>query len=264
MKKKYDWDAIRARYEAGENSSVISKICGGRPTRHGIRKRALREGWLSISTDTKQAVRNLPSIQEPSFPRAASNELGKRTVGNARLLLSAVERGAPPKLAADLIGLTRDQIKAWMNDDSQFAMEIRSRAAQVVLGYARRIGDADDWKAWKFLLERSPIAREEYGTQRAEKAQPIIILNIHRDEVVEPAVVGRTEVEQPILEARDEEALPCIDEHELIEEQEPVKKPGNWQGGTFEKNLQSEQRALEARVMGSRSRRLLSPKKNDA
>ena len=260
MKKKYDWDAIRARYEAGENSSVISKICGGRPTRHGIRKRALREGWLEVSTDTMEAVRKLPSVQEPSFPRAASNELGKRTVGNARLLLSAVERGAPPKLAADLIGLTRDQIKAWMNDDSQFAMEIRSRAAQVVLGYARRIGDADDWKAWKFLLERSPIAREEYGTQRAEKAQLNIILNIHRDEVVvEPAVVGRTEVTKSTLEA-----IEPAEESKLIEEPEPVKEPVNWQGGTFEKRLDDEQQAIEARVTGSRSRRLLSPKKNDA
>ena len=242
MTQKYDWDAIRVQYEAGENSSVISKICGGRPTRHGSRKRALREGWLEVSTDTMEAVRKLPSVQEPSFPRAASNELGKRTVGNARLLLSAVERGAPPKLAADLIGLTRDQIKAWMNDDSQFAMEIRSRAAQFVLGYARRIGDADDWKAWKFLLERSPIAREEYGTQRAEKAQPTIILNIHRDEVVvEPVVVGRTEVTKPNLEAI-----------EPAEEPEPVKEPVNWQGGTFEQRLDDEQQAIEQRVMGSK------------
>ena len=251
MKKKYNWKAIRARYEAGENCSVLSRMYGGSPTKEGIRKRALREGWLSISTDTKQAVRNLPSVQEPSFQRAASDELGKRTEKNARLLLSAVERGAPPKLAADLIGLTRDQIKAWMNDDNQFAMEIRSRAAQVVLELARRIGDAEDWKAWKFLLERSPISREEYGTQRAEKAQPTIILNIHRDKVVEPIEVGRTEVERRILEVKDEKALLRINDSEPIEEPEPVKEPGNWQEANYEDRLEAEQQAIEQRVMGT-------------
>ena len=260
MTQKYDWDSIRARYEAGENSSVISKIFGGIPTRHGIRKRAIREGWLSISTDTKQAVRNLPSIQEPSFPRAASNELGKRTEGNTRLLLTAFERGASPKIAAGLVGLSLDQLKEWVNDDHQLAMEIMSRSAQVTGEYQRNIGDADDWKAWKWILERSPFSREEFGAQRIEKEMPTIVLNIIRDKVViEPAVVSRTEVTKPNLEA-----IEPAEESKLIEEPEPVKEPVNWQGGTFEKRLDDEQQAIEARVTGSRSRRLLSPKKNDA
>ncbi len=184
MTKKYDWDTIRARYEAGENSNVISKSLGGSPTRHGIRKRAKREGWLSILPDTKQAVRNLPSVKEPSFPRAASKELGKRTEGNARIMLTAFERGAPPKLASGLVGLTQSQLKTWMDEDPQFAMEIMSRTAQAAAEHLRGIGNAEDWKAWKWLLERNPFSREEFGAQRTEKAQPTIVLNIHRDDVI--------------------------------------------------------------------------------
>ncbi|MCZ6775293.1 MAG: hypothetical protein O7D34_02410 [Ignavibacteria bacterium] len=183
MTNKYDWDTIRARYEAGDNANVISKSYGGSPTRHGIRKRAKREGWLSILPDAKQAVRNLPSVQEPLFQRAASDELGKRTVGNTRLLLAAFERGAPPKLASGLVGLTQRQLKTWMDEDPQFAMEIMSRTAQAAAEYLRGIGDAADWKAWKWLLERNPFSREEFGTQRTEKVQPKIVLNIHRDEI---------------------------------------------------------------------------------
>jgi len=200
MTNKYDWDTIRARYEAGENSYVISKSYGGTPTRQGVSKRAKREGWLSILPDTKQAVRNLPSVQERACQRATSDELGKRSVGNTRLLLAAFERGVSPNIAADLIGLTPNQLKAWMSDDHQLTMEIRSRAAQVAGEYLRGIGDADDWKAWKWLLERSPISREEFGSQRAEKVQPTIILNIHRDEVVIEPPVQRTE---PVLISKD-------------------------------------------------------------
>jgi len=184
MRYEYDWESIQDRYETGETAAAISKKLNGSPTRQGIQLRANREGWIRILPDTKQAVRNLPSTQEPLIPRAASDELGKRTVGNARLLLTAFERGASPKIAAGLVGLTQDQLKTWMNDDHQFAMEITSRAAQVAAEYVRGIGGAEDWKAWKWILERDPFSREEYGTQRTEKVQPTIVLNIHRDEVV--------------------------------------------------------------------------------
>ena len=144
--KKYNWKAIRARYEAGENCAVISRMFGGSPTREGIRKRAEREGWLKISTDTKKAVRNLPSLN-PSLQRASSNELGERTEGNARLILTAFERGVSPNIAAALVGLTSDQLKAWMNDDHQFAMESGARAAQFAAERVQGIGAKDDWKA---------------------------------------------------------------------------------------------------------------------
>ena len=200
--KKHNWKDIRARYEAGENCAVISRIHDGKPTRHGIRKRAIREGWLSISPDTKQAVRDLPSLN-PSLQRATSKELGKRTEGNAQLILTAFERGASPKIAAGLVGLTSDDLKKWINDDHQFAMEAMSRSAQAAGEHIQSIGDQDDWRAGKWLLEHGPFSREEYGAQRAEKEAPTIILNIHRDKVVIESPVQRTEIAQPVLNLID-------------------------------------------------------------
>lgn len=184
MTDKYDWGAICDRYENGETAYSISKSLCGRPSKVGIQKRANREGWIRVSLDAKKAARNLPSVREPTFPRAPSDELGKQTVENAQLVLSAFERAASPKIAAGLVGLTQGQLKTWMDKDHQFAMEIRSRAAQVAADHVRGIRDTEDWKAWKWLLEQNPFSREEYGSQSSKDKQPTIVLNIHRDEVV--------------------------------------------------------------------------------
>ena len=243
MKEKHNWKDIRARYEAGENCAVISRIHDGKPTRHGIRKRAIREGWLSISPDTKQAVRHLPSLQNPSLQRATSNELGERTERNARLILTAFERGVSPKIAAGLVGLTLDQFKQWINDDHQFAMEVMLRSAQAAGEHVQGIGAKDDWRAGKWLLEHGPFSREEYGSQRAEKEAPTIVLNIHRDEVVIESPVQRTEIAQPVLKSIDRPDKPQLSSES---ESEPV----NWQGVTVEEKLESGQKAVDQRVMG--------------
>ena len=130
MTDRYDWDAIRDRYESGESSYKISASMGGYPTRQGIEKRAKREGWLKISRDAKEAARKLLSIKNPTFPRAPSDELGDFSQENAAKILTAFELGATPKIAAELVGLTVKQLRDWMNKDHQFSMEIMSRDAQ--------------------------------------------------------------------------------------------------------------------------------------
>lgn len=184
MTQKYDWDTIRDRFESGETSGAISRSMGGYPTRQGIEKRAKREGWLKISKDAKEAARNLPSTQNPTFPRAPSDELGYKSPENAARILTAFERGATPKIAAGAVGLTLEQLKNWMEKDHQFAMEIMSRAAQNAGDLLSKVQDAEDLKYLKWLLERDPFSREEFGARQTKNDMPKFILNIHRDPVV--------------------------------------------------------------------------------
>ena len=184
MTDRYDWNAIRDRYEAGETSGAISRSLGGYPTRQGIEKRAKREGWLKISKDAKEAARNLPSIKNPTFPRAPSNELGYKSPENAARILTAFERGSTPKIAAGTVGLTLEQLKRWMEKDHQFTMEIMSRAAQNAGELLSKVLDAEDLKYLKWLLERGPFSREEFGPRQTMNDMPKFILNIHRDPVV--------------------------------------------------------------------------------
>ena len=181
MTNRYDWDGIRDRYESGETSGAISKSMRGYPTRQGIQKRAIREGWLKISKDAKAAVRNLPSVRNPTFPRAPSQELGLQSPQNTARILSAFERGASPKIAAALVGMTLEQLKKWMGRDHQFSMEIMSRAAQCAAEHLSGVRDADDWKALKWLLERDPFSREEFWSRQTQQEMPKFILNIHRE-----------------------------------------------------------------------------------
>lgn len=246
MTQKYDWGAIRDRYESGETSGAISKSLGEYPTRQGIEKRAKREGWLKISKSAKEAVRNLPSIQNPTFPRAPSEELGKYTVENAQIILSAFECAVSPKIAAGLVGLTQGQLKKWMDRDHQFAMEIRSRAAQIAAEQVKGIWDSDDWRALKWLLERTPFSREEYGPQQSKNEGPQVILNIHRDEVV---------VEQPPIEVTLERGIESSPEPSILESSdvtdnlEAAHKKKCWQGDDWrEKKTMAEIRAREERL----------------
>ena len=255
MTQKYDWGGIRNRFESGETSGAISKSMAGSPTRQGIQKRANREGWLKISVDAKEAVRNLPSIQNPTFQRAPSNELGHRSQKNAERILSAVERGAPPKIAADLVGLTLGQFKTWMTNDHQFAMEIKARVAQIVAEHVRGIRNAGDWRAWKWILEHDPSSREEYGPQRRKDEGPTIILKIFRDEV--PVDNAGNVIDSVAMEEREEPLpdTPCLESAEVLELE--TKRPKEcWQGDNWrEKQTMDEHRACEERLaLGIKSR----------
>ena len=178
MTKRYDWQGIRERYESGETAGAISRSLHGRPTRQGIQKRAKREGWLQISVSAKDAARKLPSIQK-TFVRAQGEDLGQRSEQNAQIMLSAFERGASPKIAAGLVGLTESQLKQWMIYDRQVAMEIRARVAQVAAENIDKIRDAGDWRASKWILDNTPFSREEFGSRKEEDG-PVIVLNIKR------------------------------------------------------------------------------------
>ena len=249
MKEEYDWDSIRVRLARGETAYQISKSLGGKPARQYIMKYAKKRDWMIGESNIPDYVKNLPLVQN------GGKQLSKRTPETVNAILGFIGSGAPLDVAANAAGITPQTLYRWQTECPEFRGLVRTARANKQVEWVEKLDQAKDWKAQLKLLQVSPETKEHFA-DRQKNEGPTIILNIHRDEVVvEPVVVGRTEVTQPTLEV-----IEPAEESKLIEEPEPV----NWQGGTFEKRLDDEQQAIEARVTGSRSRRLLSPKKNDA
>ena len=174
---KIDWETIQERFEKGETAYQISNSLGGRPTRQGIRARAKREDWFEVTQSAKEAARNLQVARVPS------KDLGKRNERNAAHILSAIERGVSPTVAAGTAGLSKNELQNWVRRDIPFGREIRSRCAQVAAQRIGKVEDSNDWRAWKFLLENDPYSREEYGSRHTGDSGPTIVLNIQRDPV---------------------------------------------------------------------------------
>ena len=232
MTQNSDWDAIRVRYARGETAYAISKSMGGKPTRQGIMKRAKRESWMQGNSTIPESIKNLPLLQvHNKHPR-------KRTPENVNAILGFMQNGASDEIAAKAAGISPKTLYNWKLDCPEFATMIEVARAQKVVEWIGKIDSAKDWKAQLKLLQVSPEAREQFADRRKDEG-PTIILNIHRDEVVIEQVAQPTTAAKPHLES--------------IAHQEPVEESTNWQGGDIiEKKVESEQQALEQRVMGSK------------
>lgn len=181
MTRDINWDVIHLRFKQGETPYAISKSLGGIPSKVGIMKRAKREGWERIDEETMRTAENLPIVR-----RASGSALGKRAPENIALILESIEIGATEKVAAGIAGISPKTLTRWKQEDPRLAMEIHARRSQNVAEMLRHINEAAqrDWKAAAWSLERDPYSREEFSNRNKEKEMPIIILNIHRDEVV--------------------------------------------------------------------------------
>jgi hypothetical protein len=87
-----------------------------------------------------------------------------------------------------------------------------------------------DWKALAWIVERDPYSKSEYGTQRGDKGQVTVILNIHRDEV---SVDDGTIIDAVAVEEHEEPSLdtPCLESSDdEVSEPETERSKEHWQG----------------------------------
>ena len=173
-------------------------------------------------------------------------QLSKRTPETVNAILGFIGTGAPLEVAARAAGIAPDTLYRWQADCDDFRALLKTARANKQVEWVKKLDGAKDWKAQLKLLQVSPETREHFAERRKDEG-PTIILNIHRDEVVvEPVVVGRTEVNHLKLEVK-KETLPAVDAPE------PIEEPVHWQGDDInEKKAQSEQESLELRVMGTK------------
>jgi len=107
--KNYDWEAVRALWEAGAKSSAICKE-DGMPSRAGIDKRAKREGW---TRDLEPQIRRKVAEKVAGFQKVAKRDPKK--------LADAVDAEAERRAAVerkhrdepeDIRDMLKDGIKA--------------------------------------------------------------------------------------------------------------------------------------------------------
>jgi len=150
----YNWPSIRARYIAGEKPYAISKSLNGRPGASAIGKRRDKEGWDNYRKNGDIKV-----------PPTASQA---KTMGRQETVLDALRKGATITLAAAIAGVARDTVHRWRKADSQYDTDCRQAMGefgQEHLGYIVQASQNGDSSMSKFLVERHPSTKEDYGQQ---------------------------------------------------------------------------------------------------
>jgi hypothetical protein len=171
--QRYDWNAIQRLYEDGRTAYAIAQM-EGMPTKQAISYRAKRGNWDQNKV-VAQALPPLPTIS----PSKATPECVSR-------ILSHLRNGATLRLACAQEGITDAYLRDLRNREPALDAQVQSAMAAYVAGKVRQIETAADrdWKAAAYLVDRHPLAREEYRTRETTKGEGgiQIVLNIQRDE----------------------------------------------------------------------------------
>jgi transposase-like protein len=167
------WQRIAADYAAGASLSALSRRYG--VTRQGIAKRAGREGWHrdpeAVAPASSRTAQRIANPVTPADCRLIAD--GRRSVPNMQAVLAALRIGAPVTVAARRVGLSDDALRAWVDDDPDFARLAEAARADGLhtrlerLEQAAERGDAriDQW-----ALERHPLTRDEFAAADRGKA----------------------------------------------------------------------------------------------
>lgn len=165
-RQQFDWPAIRGLYERGVGATEIARQLPNCPSRQGIEKRAVKEGW---------EVAQLPD-QPPNTVLTGKD-------ATKAVILAQVRKTVPLYLAAQAAGISDDTLRRWRNDDASFAAAIAAARAAGLAECVSRIHEAGerDWKANEAILKKAPETKSEYG-DAGEKGGITIVLNIDRSE----------------------------------------------------------------------------------
>jgi hypothetical protein len=171
--QSYDWGAIQRLYEDGHTAYAIAQM-QGMPTKQAISYRAKRGNWEANKV-IAQALPPLPTTrQDKATPECIARILGR------------LRSGATLRLACAAEGITDSWLRQLRAEEPALDAQVQSAMAEYVAGKVRQIETAADrdWKAAAYLVDRHPLAREEYRTRETDKAGPgiQIVLNIQRDE----------------------------------------------------------------------------------
>jgi len=168
-----DWAAIKLMYQQGHTCYSISKRFGGKPTRQGIRKRAVREGW----------DRPVTGLVTESHRTTDIVNLGADTPENRERIIDMLAQGATYSLAAGAVGVSTKTLERWRKRDLQYGLMCRAVRQQALAKHVANIDKAGarDWKASKYLLAVAPETRGEFAETRHPDNEIVVQINIDRD-----------------------------------------------------------------------------------
>lgn len=144
-------------------------------------------------------AQRLLAIEKPETRREIIiRSLGKRTPENAAELCRLIERGVPHTVAAEAVGMHRDTLRSWRDDDPEFDALVAAARMGAISRKIQRIdeaGERRDWKADSWYLERAPETRDVFaGSTNKGNADIQVILNIGDPKPVEIPVIDVTPV----------------------------------------------------------------------
>jgi hypothetical protein len=192
------WNEIRDRFIKGESATAIAKDYP--VSRQAIQKRAKKEGWEKDGW--LERAKETPTAKAVAKPKTNREKvivsLGKRTPENAAEICRLIERGVPHTVAAEAVGMHRDTLRAWRNDDPDIDAMVHAARKRSIARKIERIdeaGERGDWKADAWHLERAPETRAEFGGSKTHDVGGItVILNVADPKQPEMPVIDATPV----------------------------------------------------------------------
>ena len=160
------------RFEAGETAYSISKSMGGRPSKPGIAKRAVKEGWK---------VPDQGNNQLPIVAAALNIDSRKLTDQLLQTILGLIGIGATEQLACQAAGISQNTFITWKGQDPRLKDAVhRARAGKLCqwIGRIDKAGETD-WKADQALLQASKETRDQFGKGNIDSKVQVTI-NIDR------------------------------------------------------------------------------------
>ena len=192
------WNDIKDRFIKGESATTIAKDYP--VSRQAIQKRAKKEGWEKDGW--LERAQQTPTAKAVAKPKTQSARviasLGKRTPENAAELCRLIERGVPHTVAAEAVGMHRDTLKAWRDDDPEINAMVVAARYQTIARKIERIDEAGqrgDWKADSWYLERAPETRGEFGSSKTKGFDGVTVIpNVADPNLPEMPVIDATPV----------------------------------------------------------------------
>ncbi len=155
-----DWNEIHRLYTQEEMSlNRIAELHG--VSRPAIAKRAKRAGWMRPGEKEKL----------PSAPTGLAISCVEPSPETADRIIDWVNDCVPLKLAAGAVGMSVDDLKAWLEADPDFASRIDVGQHEAHATLIRRVNEAGargDVKADQWLLERLKETRGEFTPTRQQ------------------------------------------------------------------------------------------------
>ncbi|MCC7428035.1 MAG: hypothetical protein IT557_14130 [Alphaproteobacteria bacterium] len=180
--KPVDWEAIRSAFERGESLAALSRRHA--VSRQGITKRARREGWQR--DEALQAMQLSASAARIANPRTAADfrlrSQGRRSPENAAAMVRMIREGATVRVAAAAVGISARAAQAWIEDDATLAGLVERAQAEAALRRIEQIEAASargDWAAARFLIERSPMTRDDFRPEPRQQQAAAGSIQVH-------------------------------------------------------------------------------------
>ena len=193
-----DWDAIRQDVEADKPITAIAKQHN--VDRKTIRDRQKAEGWLETSQEPADERRaywldrvneETETAQWPFRGDKRAHQINgtasKRSVDNAAMILTLIEKGMSATVAAGSIGVMPATLSLWKADDPGL-QELIEEAAYRPVGLCEanisRIGATSDWKASERFLTANRRSRDKWRDQaKADHGITVTITSRDGDEI---------------------------------------------------------------------------------